>query len=98
MSLSIFRKKGTVESLFRIGLGGEHEARPAPLEQADASDVSSQHQVFLVRGRPFIANAQSACTLPRPPVPFSATPCAASPRVRSRSAPKPKPLTLPDRF
>ena len=79
MSLSIFKKKGTVESLFRIGLGGEEEARPTPAIQADAaSDDASKHQVFLVRGRPFIANARGAGGPPAP------TPCLPLPALPHR--------------
>ena len=44
--MSIFKKKGTVESLFRFGLGdAADEDRPAPVAQAqadaDARDYSS---------------------------------------------------------
>lgn len=57
-SAGLFKKKGTVESLFRFGLAQEEEDRPAPPHQAgDAADDGHgpRHEVFSVKGRPFIA-------------------------------------------
>ena len=49
--MSIFKKKGTVESLFRMGA----DAAPSA-QQADGDDAGTgKHEVYYVRGRPFIA-------------------------------------------
>ena len=51
--MSIFKKKGTVESLFRIGAGDDEAG--AKGAAAGAADDANKHEVYYVRGRPFIA-------------------------------------------
>jgi hypothetical protein len=51
--MSIFKKKGTVESLFRIGAGDDEAG--AKGAAAGAADDVNKHEVYYVRGRPFIA-------------------------------------------
>ena len=52
--MSIFKKKGTVESLFRMGEGAEGGKGPA----AEPEGIK-KHEVYYVRGRPFIAPAKT---------------------------------------
>ena len=52
--MSIFKKKGTVESLFRMGEGAEGGKGPA----AEPEGIK-KHEVYYVRGRPFIAPAKA---------------------------------------
>tara|TARA_B110001452_G_scaffold196994_1_gene166979 strand:+ start:785 stop:979 length:195 start_codon:yes stop_codon:yes gene_type:complete len=49
--MSIFKKKGTIESLFRIGAQDDEPGKAAPGK--DGKD--GKHEVYYVRGRPFIA-------------------------------------------
>lgn len=51
--MSIFKKKGTIESLFRIGAQDDEPgaAKSAP----GKSEKDGKHEVYYVRGRPFIA-------------------------------------------
>jgi hypothetical protein len=68
--LGAFKKKGTVESLFRFGLSQEEEDRPVPVSQVDnqVEDKSSspfRHEVYSSRGRPFIASVPGASVRPR---------------------------------
>ena len=50
--MSIFKKKGTIESLFRIGAqDDEGAAKAAPGKDGK----ETKHEVYYVRGRPFIA-------------------------------------------
>ena len=53
--MSIFRRKGTIEGLFRIG-AEEHLNTDAVAETPTRRGV--KHEVYYVRGRPFIAPAQ----------------------------------------
>ena len=52
--MSIFKKKGTVESLFRMGEGAE----PGKGPPAEPEGIK-KHEVYYVRGRPFIAPAKT---------------------------------------
>ena len=53
--MSIFKKKGTVESLFRMGEGLPDGANGPPPE----AEGVKKHEVYYVRGRPFIAPAKT---------------------------------------
>ena len=53
--MSIFKKKGTVESLFRMGEGLPDGANGPPPE----AEGVMKHEVYYVRGRPFIAPAKT---------------------------------------
>ena len=53
--MSIFKKKGTVESLFRMGEGLPEGANGPPPE----AEGVKKHEVYYVRGRPFIAPAKT---------------------------------------
>ena len=53
--MSIFKKKGTVESLFRIGTGDSETLKG----KADVDSSEGKHEVYYVRGRPFIAPTKS---------------------------------------
>ena len=57
--MSIFKKKGTVESLFRMGEGTDGSKAAAPPE---ASEGIKKHEVYYVRGRPFIAPTKSGAS------------------------------------
>jgi len=68
--LGAFKRKGTVESLFRFGLSLEEEDRPVPLSQVedkveDKSSSPYRHEVYSSRGRPFIASVSGASLWPR---------------------------------
>ena len=56
--MSIFRRKGTIEGLFRIG-AEEHLNTDAVAETPTRRGV--KHEVYYVRGRPFIAPAAELC-------------------------------------
>mmetsp|Transcript_229 Transcript_229/g.681 ORF Transcript_229/g.681 Transcript_229/m.681 type:complete len:2260 (-) Transcript_229:168-6947(-) len=63
--LGAFKRKGTVESLFRFGLSLEEEDRPVPLSQVedkveDKSSSPYRHEVYSSRGRPFIASVSGS--------------------------------------
>jgi len=106
-SNSIFKKKGTVESLFRFGLGdASDEDRPVPVAQAQAdaqADGRKRHEVYSVRGRPFIATVQGNTpkSLDKRSPPKRATPAtardplevssAATPTGRVTASPMPRP-------
>ena len=51
--MSIFKKKGTIESLFRIG-AQDDEFGSGKAGHAKG-DKDGKHEVYYVRGRPFIA-------------------------------------------
>ena len=54
--MSIFQKKNTAESLFRVGEGVDVGKAAA---QAEATESVKKHEVYYVRGRPFIAPAKA---------------------------------------
>ena len=60
-AMSIFKKKGTVESLFRIGAKDEETGHKG--KQQDKGDGSGAHEVYYVRGRPFIAPTKNGAHL-----------------------------------
>jgi len=76
----VFKRKGTIESLFRFGLAQEEEPRPMPQSQLDEEvrGASSRHEVYSVRGRPFIASVPGAT-----PCAVRELPPALAPRLAS---------------
>ena len=88
--MSIFKKKGTVESLFRMGEGAEGGKGPAA-----EPDGIKKHEVYYVRGRPFIAPAKAekgAAPAPKQPKknlfggspPIPKTPAKAQPHEKPK--------------
>lgn len=59
--MSIFKKKGTVESLFRMGEGAEGGGKAPAF--AEGAEGIKKHEVYYVRGRPFIAPAKAGAPL-----------------------------------
>ena len=54
--MSIFQKKSTAEALFRVGEGVDVGKAAA---QTEATESVKKHEVYYVRGRPFIAPAKA---------------------------------------